>query len=261
MSTPHLIATYASTAEFLTACDKELKAGGLLVRGASVERAVAQGECTVEVRVEGQVVAQLPARLAAVVPGLGVAVTFPAPPEPLLAAALRVRTGGPLVEPSAAPEAAAEPAEAAEPEAPEHDEESHKPEYRSVSERIHSLSVAQKIQLALVADRQERFVLLRDTNKVLHAYVLRNPKTGLDEVQAAAKMKSLSADAIKYIAEHTQWSANPIVCANLVRNPATPLALALKLLDRIPLHDVKAIAKGTGTRMQIVQAARKKLNS
>lgn len=257
MSTPHLVATYASTAEFLTACDTQLRAGGLLVRGASVERAVAQGECTVEVRVEGQVLAQLPARLAAVVPGLGVAVTFPSPPEPLLAAAQRVRTGGPLVEPSAQPEPPAEPAE---PEPPEHDEEAHKPEYRTVSERIHSLSVAQKIQLALTADRHERFVLLRDTNKVLHPYVLRNPKTGLDEVQAAAKMKSLSADAIKYIAEHTQWSSNPIICANLVRNPATPLALALKLLDRIPLHDVKAIAKGTGTRMQIVQAARKRLN-
>jgi hypothetical protein len=67
--------------------------------------------------------------------------------------------------------------------------------------------------------------------KVLHAYVLRNPRLGLDEVIYAAKMSSLSPDALKFIAEH-------------------------QLLPRVPLAEVRVIAKGQG-RAPIVQAARK----
>jgi hypothetical protein len=245
MSPPLLVARYASPAEFLTAHATEVRAGGLLVRGATLEKAVAQGECRVEVHVAHERVAELPARVAAVVPGVGVAVTFASAPEPLSAYAQRLHSG----------EA---PAEASAPE--EHEPEQDKPEHRTVSERIHALSVAQKMQLALAGDRTERFVLIRDTNKVIHIYVLRNPKLGLDEAQAASKLTSLSAEAIKYISEHTQWSANPLICSNLVRNPATPLPLALKLIDRVPLHDLKAIAKGVG-RQQLVHAARKKLNA
>jgi hypothetical protein len=245
MSPPLLVARYPTPAEFLTAYATEVRAGGLLVRGATLEKAVAQAECRVEVHVADEHVAGLSARVAAVVPGVGVAVTFASAPEPLSAYAQRLQSG----------EA---PAEANAPEEP--DAEQEKPEHRTVSERIHALSVAQKMQLALAGDRTERFVLIRDTNKVIHIYVLRNPKLGLDEAQAASKLHSLSAEAIKYISEHTQWSANPLICANLVRNPATPLPLALKLIDRVPMYDLKAIAKG-GARQQLVHAARKKLNA
>jgi hypothetical protein len=61
------------------------------------------------------------------------------------------------------------------------------------------------------------------------------------------------------IAEHREWSMNAGVCASLVRNPKTPMPLALKLLDRIPVTDLRALAKG-GAREQIVHAARKKIS-
>jgi hypothetical protein len=60
------------------------------------------------------------------------------------------------------------------------------------------------------------------------------------------------------IAEHREWSGNPTVCTGLVRNPRTPLPLALKLMDKVPLSDLRMIAKG-GARDQIVNAARKKI--
>jgi hypothetical protein len=88
--------------------------------------------------------------------------------------------------------------------------------------------------------------------------VLRNPRIGLDEVQYAAKLASLSPEAVKFIAEHVDWGQNPTVCAALVRNPKTAPATAIKLLDRIPMTDLRLIAKG-GARQQVVQAARRKL--
>src|SRR5439155_1090937 len=43
-----------------------------------------------------------------------------------------------------------------------------------------------------------------------------------------------------------------------LREPRTPMAIALRLLPRVPLNDLRAIAKGAG-RQQIVLAARKLL--
>jgi hypothetical protein len=73
-------------------------------------------------------------------------------------------------------------------------------------------------------------------------------------------MPSLSPDALKAIAEHREWGMNATICTSLVRNPKTLLPLALRLLERIPVSEVRAIAKG-GARDQIVQAARKRLAS
>jgi hypothetical protein len=120
------------------------------------------------------------------------------------------------------------------------------------------MNVTQKMQLALSGSREERMALFRDINKTLHVYVLRNPRIGLDEVQHAAKQSTLGPDALKLISEHREWGGNPAVVVALVRNPKTPLAIALKLLDKVPVADLRAIAKG-GARDQLVQAARKKL--
>ena len=101
--------------------------------------------------------------------------------------------------------------------------------------------------------------LLKKTTKTLHLFVLKNPRIGLDEVQYAAKQPNLSPDALKHIAEHREWGANATVATALVRNPKTPMPLALRLLDKLPLSEVRALAKG-GARDQIVHAARRKVS-
>ena len=247
-----LDASFATPADLVAAYDAELSRKGLLVRGASVERASPMTPCVLRLHLGGAPVLELQATLAAVVPGVGVAVMLAAVPPELTALVEQARAGelsGP------APEA--DPVDAAlEPGA----EAGEAPPSGPLSERLKALSVAQKISLALSCDRETRFHLLRDHNKVLHVFVLRNPRIGLDEVQAAAKMPSLSPDALKAIAEHKEWGSNPTIATSLVRNPRMLLPLALRLLDRIPVSEVRAIAKG-GARDQIVQAARKRLSA
>jgi hypothetical protein len=226
-----LTAAFSSADEFLCAFDEQISKSGLLVRGAALEGVQAMSPCELAVSVAAVSVA-VAARVAAVVPGVGVAVVFDGVPPALAGLAQRLRPG----------EAEA-PAEAS----------------GLVSERIKSLHASQKMALALSGSREERFHLLRDPNKTLHVFVLRNPRIGVDEVAWAAKQATLSPDALKMIAEHREWSANATVCVALVRNPKTPLPLALRLLDRIPMTEVRALAKG-GARDQIVHAARKKVN-
>jgi hypothetical protein len=115
------------------------------------------------------------------------------------------------------------------------------------------------MQLALSGGREERMALMRDPNRILHNYVLRNPRIGLDEVQAAAKLPSMNPESLAFIADHPEWGRNSTVCIALARNPKTPTAIAVRMLDKIPEADVRLIAKGAG-RAALVQAARRKLN-
>ena len=120
------------------------------------------------------------------------------------------------------------------------------------------LSLPERMKLAQTCDREQRFALLRDPNQQLHALVLRNPRIGLDEVQWAARLTSLSPEALKAIADHPEWGQNPAIATALVKNPKTPVPVALKLLPRLPAAEVRALAKSQG-KPQLVQAAKKQV--
>jgi hypothetical protein len=114
----------------------------------------------------------------------------------------------------------------------------------------------ERIKLALSCGREMRLKLLRDPNKQLHAFVLKNPRITLEEVHYAARQSALAPDALKMIAEHPEWSQNQAVATAVVRNPKTPLPLALRLLPRLPTTEIRSMARGNA-RGPLVQAARK----
>jgi hypothetical protein len=232
MPPPLLRAAFASPDEFLAAFDGEIARGGVLVRGAQIGAAQAMSECRLSVEVAGSPPVEVSGRIAAVAAGVGVAVVFQGVPAALseLAGVLRA------------------PVEPAADEAPR----------GALADRIKAMSVQQKMQAALSGGREERLALIRDPAKAAHVFVLKNPRIGIDEVLYAAKSPNLAPDAIKLIAEHKEWSVNAAICTALARNPKTPVPTALRLLDRVPTSELRAIAKG-GARDQIVHAARKKV--
>lgn len=120
------------------------------------------------------------------------------------------------------------------------------------------MTPGQKMSAALAGARNVRISLLRDLDKAIHPYVLRNPRIGLDEVQWAAKLTTLASEALKSIYEHAEWGQNPGVVVALIRNPKTPIPVAVRLLPKVSPEDLRAIAEG-GARDQVVQAARRLL--
>ena len=232
MVPPLLRATYASPGDFLAAFDGEIARGGLLVRGAEIGPAQALSECRVSIEVAGSPPVEVSGRVAALAPGVGIAVIFQGVPPALAGLAAELRA----------------PAGPAADEAPR----------GALADRIKAMSVQQKMQAALSGSRDERLALIRDPAKVAHVFVLKNPRIGIDEVLYAAKSPNLAPDAIKLIAEHKEWSVNAAICTALARNPRTPVPIALRLLDRVPIGELRAIAKG-GARDQIVHAARKRV--
>jgi hypothetical protein len=118
-----------------------------------------------------------------------------------------------------------------------------------------------RIQLALRGDREQRLAILRDRHRAVHVYVLRNPGLTFDEIVAIARMPTVAPEVLTQIAERREWGQKPDVAMALIRNPATPTPVAVRLIDFVSETDLRLLAKDTRTREPIQRAARKKLLS
>jgi hypothetical protein len=118
---------------------------------------------------------------------------------------------------------------------------------------------AQKIQLALHGTRDQRNAILRDRNRGLHAFVLKNPGLTIDDVLAIAKNRQMGPEMYKQISERPEWFQRPQVALELARNPKVPGEIAIRALAHVAPDALRQLAKGAGAPPHVVQAARKKV--
>jgi hypothetical protein len=115
------------------------------------------------------------------------------------------------------------------------------------------------IHKALHGNRDERMQVLRGGDRNLHRFVLQNPGIGLDEVAFIAKQSTTAPELLKAIADRREWAQRPEIAIALVRNPKTPVPLAIQMLGNVAATDLRQLAKSAGVRMPILQAARRKV--
>jgi len=107
---------------------------------------------------------------------------------------------------------------------------------------IARLNVKQRVVLALKGNREARSILSRDSNKSVVVGVLNNPRITESEVESLSNMKSVPEEALRVIGLHRAWIRSYPIVHNLVRNPRTPVATSLPLLNRLFPKDLKALA-------------------
>jgi len=127
---------------------------------------------------------------------------------------------------------------------------------------LSTLTVPQRLKLALKGTREHRATLIRDPNKVVSAAVLSSPKLTEAEVEAFTKMGNVSEDVLRTIGMSRAWTQSYTIVAGLIRNPKTPLAISLSLMPRLNQRDLKGLTTDRnvpeGLRIsarKIVQAA------
>ena len=235
--------------DLATDWEQQMSRGGILVR-VEPPPGLAQFQA-IEVEIvapRGAIV--LNAQVVQLFPSVGVAVTFPAN-KMLEAAAANAKTasdaGGDDPEHSVVDESSTERMR------PVHVGTSSAPPKPAGN------PVAEQLQRALYGGRDDRAQVMREGNAAMQTQVLRNPGLQLDEVVAIARNRQVSAELLKIIAEKREWSGRPEIAVALVRNPKTPVPLAIRLLDHVSREDLRQIAKDGNTRAPIMNAARKKV--
>jgi hypothetical protein len=129
----------------------------------------------------------------------------------------------------------------------------------TLDRKIATMSVSEKMSLALHGNLEERRLLMKDRAGTVQASLTRNPRVTLDELTALARAPHLSPDAAEAISRHPAHGESAQIVAALVRNPRTPIPLAVELVQKLAPADLRAVSKGMAVRTQIQQAARKRL--
>ncbi len=122
------------------------------------------------------------------------------------------------------------------------EEERQQTEKVSAVQKIYRLNTAEKLLTALKGTREERAILIRDPNRLVASAVLGSPKMTEAEIEAFSAMKNVSDQVLREIGNHREWTKRYAVVNNLVRNPRTPIGIALNLVPRLNPRDIKGIA-------------------
>lgn len=116
------------------------------------------------------------------------------------------------------------------------------PERKNTLQKINSLDVKGRIQLALKGNKEERSILIRDGTKVVALAVLEAPKLSDGEVEKIASQKNVLEAVLRQIPLKRRFMKNYIVVRNLVANPRTPLDLGLGLMKNLLAADLKNLS-------------------
>jgi hypothetical protein len=249
--------TFADAGVLKHAAETQLARGGLFV---AVDASALPPLCELVLRLCADGTAlEVPARLT-VATGEAACVEIAAAALPDLLAAIALHTADATAQAGTVTaqvtDRAAAAAESPEREAPS---ERGAPAPMSLERKLATMSVSEKVQLALHGNREARQLLLRDRAGVVQSSLVRNPKITLDELSALARAPHLAPDCAETLAQHPTHGRSPQLALALVRNPRTPLPTAIDLIPRLSPGDLRVVAKGLGLRMQVAAAARKRL--
>ena len=122
------------------------------------------------------------------------------------------------------------------------EEDRQKTEKVSAVQKIYRSNTAEKLITALKGSREERSILIRDPNRLVATAVLGSPRITEAEIESISAMKSVSDEILRTIGNHREWTKRYSVLNNLVRNPRTPVGIALSMVPRLNPRDIKGIA-------------------
>ena len=112
----------------------------------------------------------------------------------------------------------------------------------SLIRRIMFMNARDRMKLAMKGDREARSILIRDSNRVVAAAVVNNPRITDQEVENIAAMRTVSDEVLRLISLNRTWARSYPIIHNLVRNPRTPIPVVLSTLPRIRTKDLKQLA-------------------
>jgi hypothetical protein len=109
-------------------------------------------------------------------------------------------------------------------------------------QKIMKMNVAERLQLAMKGNTEERAILIRDTAKMVAHAVIKSPKLSDNEITTFAAMRNIHEEILRVIASKKEWTKNYATVHALVRNPKTPPGLSLQFLARLGNRDLKIVA-------------------
>jgi hypothetical protein len=131
------------------------------------------------------------------------------------------------------------------------------PDKRPIFQKIVTMSVSEKVQLAFKGGRTERMILIRDRNKFVCSAVMRNPRMSESEAEAIAGMRNVDDEVLRLLTTRRDFMSKYSIVLNLARNPKAPVGVVLPLINRLTLRDLKGLKDDKGVAETVRAISRK----
>jgi len=108
--------------------------------------------------------------------------------------------------------------------------------------QIRALPVPVRIKLARGATKTLRSILIKDLNSQVALSVLdRSPMTD-DELEQTANSRQVVDEVLVAISKRREWVARYRIALALAKNPKTPIAVAVRMVARLSIRDMRLLA-------------------
>ncbi|NJD56551.1 MAG: hypothetical protein FIA94_09135 [Nitrospirae bacterium] len=132
---------------------------------------------------------------------------------------------------------------------------------QNILQKIQTLTVSERVQLAMKGGREVRGILIKDTNKEVMLSVLDNQKITDTEIEMIARNRSISDEALRRIAKNREWLKTYAIVLALVTNPKTPPGISVGLVGDLKTKDLIILERNKNVPEVIRSAAKRLLSS
>ncbi|MCK8502291.1 hypothetical protein [Myxococcus fulvus] len=129
----------------------------------------------------------------------------------------------------------------------------------TLAQRLMKMSIAEKIKLATLGNKEARGALIRETNKLVAVAVIRSPRITDGEVLACASNRAMMDDVLRVIYNNREWTKNMKVKLALVKNPKVPLTVTMKFLNALRDGELKDLSRDKNVPAAVQTFAKKLL--
>ncbi len=123
--------------------------------------------------------------------------------------------------------------------------------------RIGMMTVAEKIDLAYTGNKDERRILIADSNKLVGVAVLKSRSITIPEIESFCAMRHLDDEIFRIITANREWVRKQGILQALIRNPGVPIALTLPLVKHVPVRELRSVMRDPNLPEGVRIAARK----
>jgi hypothetical protein len=130
---------------------------------------------------------------------------------------------------------------------------------RMLQVRVEELSLGEKIALARRAPRRVILSLIHSDDSKLLRSVLGNLTLIEQDAVGIAGASKTSGDVLAYLSAHPKWGVRRAVRQALIRNPRTPVPVALRLIGGLPRRDLQELIRDAGVPKIVRVGAERRL--
>lgn len=127
----------------------------------------------------------------------------------------------------------------------------------TLTQRIMKMSIAQKIKLATLGNKEARSFLIRDTNKLVCTAVIRSPRITEGEILNSASNKAVNEEVLRIIYNSREFTKNYKIKMALLKNPRLPLSVGMKFLNTLRENDLKDLSRDKNVPSALQGVAKK----